>query len=289
MTIVPARLHRQCLRRQCRLPTRTATPTSTAPPTPSQTATPTPTKTATSSGTSTPSVSSTATASCVVLEDFTHIDDGFEAAGVGSVTVELPLVPGNLWQTATSAGNNNDFYVAVPGTNVPVSGSPIPAAPSTRAVVTDQGGPGRQVILHPFRFEKSCSCPTIQVTYDRYVLNLNGAFHTGPLDHQNGTPAQYSRVDILGDIGGLSSVYTTAAAELVAVLEQHTADIAAWSTVSFNVALPASGSYSIRFAEVDNQLFYHFGVDNVKINCAPPAPRPPGYARFDCYLLFSLN
>ncbi|MES1911791.1 MAG: hypothetical protein MHM6MM_004167 [Cercozoa sp. M6MM] len=232
--------------------------------------------------------------------------DSFEAAATGDADVQLPLVPGNQWQVHNEVVHpevTGNFYVYDTNSALaPVSGLAVPPhAGETRAILGDQNGPGRRVLLHPFRFQKSCNCPAVQVTYDRYVVNYAGVYVPGPINLAHSS--QYSRVDILGDVAGLSSPYTTSAAELVTVLEVHDADIANWATVSFNVALPSSGSYSLRFAEIETLFFYNFGIDNVKISaftllpfftsthyvvrlnfftahpvvtdCAPELPRPP--------------
>ena len=79
-------------------------------------------------------------------------------------------------------------------------------------------------------------------------------------------------VDILG---GTAGAFTTNPLDIVATLYGPGSDAIfgtnPWTSYSSSMTL-AAGTYQIRFAQADNQLFFQQGVDNVSISLAVPEP-----------------
>jgi hypothetical protein len=89
-------------------------------------------------------------------------------------------------------------------------------------------------------------------------------------------PSQYGRVDILtAGAGALDTGFNNVVANLFAG-----ADLGAnphpFTSYVFDLTpfVGAGGTFQLRFADVDNQLFLSMGVDNVSIESSQVAPIP---------------
>ena len=173
------------------------------------------------------------------------------------------------WSVNTQAGSNGALQVvANNGGTSPISGFPyaVNAAGGNSFSITDQNGPGSYALTQSFTL---ASAATVTISFQMFANNQaagtfnNGRDYTTPVN-------QNAEVDLL--VGG-ADPFTNAAADIVSTLYGPGADVGSnpnpWTSFSSTLAL-AAGTYQIRFAETDNQLYFQQGVDNVAV--AVPEP-----------------
>lgn len=170
------------------------------------------------------------------------------------------------WTTADLPGGSGSWFIDAPGTSTPFSGQPTAANAGGGLfyAVTDQGGPGTHVLLQSFVVPFGVTALTL--TFDMFANDWDGGpfVHPAGLDHNFG-PNQHARVDIL--TSG-AAAFSTALADVVSnhyLGVDGGADPNPYTSYSINLTGLAAGSYQLRFGEVDNQLFFNVGVDNVSI------------------------
>lgn len=196
------------------------------------------------------------------------VNGGFENGG-GSLSG---------WVVADQAGGSGSWFLQT-GTGSPLNGFSVPAPPGpTHAAMTDQGGPGSHVLLQSF------VVPTIVTSailnFDYFISNQGGAFITPASLDFAFAPNQQARVDIItagadpfslavGDI--LANIYQTQVGDPL---------VSGYNTINANLtalfAAHAGETLVLRFSEVDNQLFFNNGVDNVSLDVASSALPEPG-------------
>ena len=194
------------------------------------------------------------------------------------------------WTTVDETGSSGAWFVAS-GTISPLSAFPTagPAA-GTFYAVTDQLGPGAHVLEQSFAVPLGTT--SVVVAFDMFRNDQSG--NSGIVGAQgldfNGDPNQHARVDILASGAG---AFSTASADIVDNLVAPGADPSGsnpnpYTHYVFDVTavLTPGNSYLLRFGEVDNQLFFQQGVDNVSVVAEVGAgvPEPPMLA----LLLFGL-
>jgi hypothetical protein len=191
------------------------------------------------------------------------INGGFESAFTGWTTVDQTGGALNGWQIQT-------------GTLSPVNLVTVPAPPQgTHAAMTDTGGPGSHALLQSFTVTPG-SLTTL--SFSLFVGNQATFFNPASLDF-NTIPNQQVRVDVLTGATTVANAFSLSS--VVDNVLDPTADTAAYVTYSFNITnvVGAGGTFTLRFAEVDNQNILNFGVDNVAIVTglqAVPEPAPVG-------------
>jgi hypothetical protein len=167
------------------------------------------------------------------------------------------------WTEVDQAGGNGSWFISTPGANSPMSG--YPTAPNalggTNYAVSDQGGPGCHVLLQSFTL---ASATTLTLSYQMFVDSQDGSFNTGTLDYTGG-PNEFGRVDLLT---GTATPFSTAGADVLQTFyagnDPQANNPNPYTTYSYNLSL-AAGTYQLRFGEVDNQLYFQMGVDNVSL------------------------
>ncbi len=190
---------------------------------------------------------------------------GFESGDfAGWTTTDVGTFLGDLW------------YVDTPGTTTPSSGHATLATGGSGSfgnwyAVTDQAGPGTHSLTQSFTVASPISSAIL--SFDMFVNDWNGWPLLGPLDHTGG-PVQFGTVDILSagadpfDTGGgvLANYYLGV---------DPYPDPAPFTRYSFDITgiIGGGGTFQIRFAEADNQLWLNQGVDNVSVAVMPvPVP-----------------
>jgi PEP-CTERM motif len=171
------------------------------------------------------------------------------------------------WTEVDQAGGSGSWFNSTPGANSPLSG--FPTAPNalggTNYAVSDQGGPGCHVLLQSFTL---ASATTLTLSYQMFVNSQDGSFNPGNLDYTT-TPSEYGRVDLLT---GTATPFSTAGADVLQTFyagnDPTINNPNPYTTYSYNLSLTA-GTYQLRFGEVDNQLFFQMGVDNVSLVAVP--------------------
>jgi Bacterial Ig-like domain len=170
------------------------------------------------------------------------------------------------WTTLSQAGSSGGWYIQT-GTTSPLSGFPVPEPPGpTHAAMTDMLFQGSHVLFQDFTVPMGITAAIL--SFDRFIGNRAAQFATpGNLDFTGNFPNQQARVDILtttadpfsvatGNI--LLKVFQTAVGDpLISGYTTQTSDLTAF------LAAHEGQTLRLRFALVDNQFFFQFGVDRV--------------------------
>jgi hypothetical protein len=181
------------------------------------------------------------------------------------------------WTVFDQAGGSGSWFASTVGSATPISmfatsavgvGGALPAG---GYAVTDQGGPGAHGLEQSFIVPGVAA--SVILTFDMFANDQSGV---GPVIDPAGldfTAArnQHARVDILSagsaaldaGLGVLLNAYlgSDPFASNPNPFTRYVVDITA--------IVGAGGVFDLRFAEVDNQLFFHQGVDNVSIIFTP--------------------
>ena len=185
------------------------------------------------------------------------LTNGDFSAGLGS------------WTVTDQAGGSGSWFSSTVGTATPLSGLATSAVGGGVGLyaVSDQTGPGAHALTQSFTVTAGSQ---VMVTFDLFANDSDSGPIVNPagLDY-TATPNQHARVDILTAAAGALS---TAAADVVTSLLPPFVDPQAsnpnpFTAYAFDITpfVGAGGTFQIRFAEVDNQLFFNMGVDNVSI------------------------
>lgn len=182
------------------------------------------------------------------------------------------------WTASTEASSQGSLSI-VPnnGGTSPFSGDPyaLNGTGGNFFAISDQTGPGSYSLTQSFTADGSSD---ITVSFQLFANSDAGVAVTDPDRDFNTTPNQNAEVDIL--TGG-ADPFTTSAGDIVATLYGPGADAGAnpnpWTDYTDDLGVLAAGTYQIRFAETDNQLFFQMGVDNVSVQ-ANGVPEPASLA-----------
>ncbi len=186
------------------------------------------------------------------------------------------------WTASVRAGSNGNLNISTPGVNSPLSGSATAVNPLGGSFysVTDQTGPGSYALTQSFFVPVAATSALL--TFQMFASNQSGTTIIDPigLDH-TGPANQHARVDILS---AGADPFSTSVADVIAslYLGDDGAGLNPYIDYSFDLlALGLSGGtgYQVRFGQVDNQLFFQQGVDNVSIDAQVAAvPEPATWA-----------
>jgi hypothetical protein len=192
-----------------------------------------------------------------------------------SVTVETIGIPKNgdfetgafqHWNVANQPGGEGDWFV-YSGTTSPLSGFNIAAPPQGDfAATTDQTGPGTHVLYRNIKLEPGMRH---ELSFYLYYRNRAGEFFPRNTLDFTVEPNQQYRVDLLrrkadpltdnpDDI--LTRLFRTRAGD---------PNRLAPTLMTFNLTRFAGQTIRLRFAEVDNQLFFQASVDRVRVTSEP--------------------
>jgi hypothetical protein len=198
------------------------------------------------------------------------LNPGFEVnGGAGSTSianwtiVNQPgsIVPGSWFAQAGTVSPANAF--AVP---------PPPGGLFT--AMTDQNGGGSHALLQTFTVPGPGA---VTLSFQYFRFNQAGAYFTPNSLDFNVNPNQQARVDILTAGAG---AFDLGAAVLLNALRTNPGDPlhdTAYQNFLLDITpiVGAGGTFQLRFTEVDNQLFFDFGVDNVSVDfTAAGIPEP---------------
>jgi hypothetical protein len=145
-------------------------------------------------------------------------------------------------------------------------GNAGPASGSFFAL-TDQTGAG----VHTFSQDFSTSGGGVTVSFDMFVNDYDGGpFCSAGLNTSAGA-AECARVDVLTAGSGAFSTGAGLISNLYMGADSPLGGGHPYIHYSFNLGL-ASGDYTLRFGEADNQNFFNMGVDNVEVVNNTPEP-----------------
>jgi hypothetical protein len=183
------------------------------------------------------------------------------------------------WTVFDQAGSfvPGGWFSSTVGTATPVSAFPTSAVNGAGATaaggyaVTDQGGAGTHALIQSFLVPSPAL--SVILSFDMFVNDQSGA---GPVVDPAGldftvAANQHGRVDILvfgsppldTGAGVLGNFYTGN--------DPFGSNPNPFTHYSFDITgiVGAGGTFDLRFAEVDNLLFFNMGVDNVSVMFEP--------------------
>ncbi|OGU07590.1 MAG: hypothetical protein A2075_18910 [Geobacteraceae bacterium GWC2_58_44] len=175
----------------------------------------------------------------------------------------------------TVSDQGSGTWSALSGTSAPFSGMPtVGAASGGSYAMTDQSGPGAHALTQSFTVAPSAS---VILSFAMFINNYAGAMSGGTTLDMNQQPNQYGRVDILS--AGASAFDTTGGVLSNLFIGGGNGLTNPYSPYSFDITsiVGNGGTFQLRFAEVDNQLFFNMGLDDVSIDAATgtaPVPEP---------------
>jgi hypothetical protein len=177
------------------------------------------------------------------------------------------------WSVVDLAGGSGTWFatsaLATPSSAFATVG---PAAGSFYAV-TDQGGPGTHALLQSFTVAPGAT--SVILSFAMFVNDQNGLgpiVNPAGLDH-TAVPNQHARVDILSSAATAFDTGAGVLANFYLGIDAG-ANPHPYTPYLFDITalVAAGGTFQLRFAEVDNQLFFHQGVDSVSILQTVPEP-----------------
>jgi hypothetical protein len=173
------------------------------------------------------------------------------------------------WTVVNQSGSFGNWYV-YSGTTSPENGFPVAAPPEgTHAAVTDQGGQGSHLLYQDLALEPGFNHTlSLQVYYE----NQAGVFATPPSLDYNVFPNQQYRIDIVRPSAPVDSV--APGDVLATVFRTNVGDPTSLppTPVSFDLSGFAGTTVRLRFAEVDNQLFFNASADAVAVTSTRALP-----------------
>jgi hypothetical protein len=199
----------------------------------------------------------------------------------GTASATLLLTNGDFetgtpagWTVTDLAGGSGSFFVSSDLTT-PLSGFPtVGPAGGLFYAVSDQTGPGTHALSQSFTVAAGSK---VILAFDMFV---NDWSDVGPIVDPCGlnhtcVPNQHARVDILAAGAGAFDTGAGVLANFYLGVDAGT-DPNPYTHYSFDISslVGVGGTFVLRFAEVDNQLFLNQGVDNVSIEATAPVPEP---------------
>ena len=163
------------------------------------------------------------------------------------------------WTVFNQPSGSGDWFVQT-GTLSPPAVFTVPAPTNgTYAAMTSQFAPGSHILYQDVLIPAGAS-----LSFDVYIGNRASAFHTPASLNRFTVPNQQARVDIMTTTAGiqsvgagvLSNVYQTAVGNPL---------VSGYTSVTTSLASLAGQTVRLRFSEVDNQLFFQMGIDNVSV------------------------
>ena len=182
------------------------------------------------------------------------------------------------WTVADLANGNGSWFTIAPGANTPSSGFSTSgsggSAHGNQIAVTDQTGPGTHALLQSFTVAPGAT--SVKLIFDMFVNSYGGAPQCSPgLDHTN-SAVECGRVDILSSAAGAFDTGGGVLANLYLGSDNTSTNPNPFATYTIDITsiVGAGGNFQLRFAESDNQGFFHQGVDNVSLTADAAVPEP---------------
>jgi hypothetical protein len=180
------------------------------------------------------------------------------------------------WTSTSQAGSSAGagWFSDTLGSTTPFSSFATSAVNGGGALyaVTDQGGPGTHTLRQSFTVAPGAQ---VMLSFSMFVNDQSGSggiVNPAGLDFTAGAN-QHARVDILTAAAGAFDTGAGVVGNFYLGVDAG-ANPHAFTNYSFDISalVGAGGTFQLRFAEVDNQLFFNQGVDNVSILQTTPEP-----------------
>lgn len=179
------------------------------------------------------------------------------------------------WTVTDLAPGSGSWFIDTPGTTSPISGFATAANPTGGSfyAVTDQDGPGTHALTQSFSIAPGAS--SVIFSFQMFANDQSGKapiINSAGLTHVAGAN-QHVRIDLLT---GAATPFDTGAGVLANFFlgDDLGVNPNPYTGYSFDITALVSGggTFQVRFAEVDNQVFYQMGVDNVSVLATVPEP-----------------
>lgn len=198
----------------------------------------------------------------------------FMASGLASATPIQLITNGDFelgsyagWTATSQAGSSGNLFIDTPGTTTPQSGQSTAANGAGGAFysVTDQGGPGAYSLRQSFTVAPGAS--SVLLSFQMFANSYGGGPIFGNGLDFNGPANQHARVDILTAGAAAFDLGAAVLQNLYLGIDPVANNPNPYTNYSFDITslVGSGGTFQIRFAQVDNQLFFNQGVDNVSI------------------------
>ncbi|HEY3887679.1 MAG TPA: hypothetical protein VGL73_03840 [Caulobacteraceae bacterium] len=158
------------------------------------------------------------------------------------------------WTEVDQAGGFGSWFVQAEGDGTPINGLPTPtlATGGSFFASTDQTGQGSHSLSQSFT---GTAGGTYVLSFDAYANDLSGVGPEGTGTDYTTYPNQHVEVDLNGSV-----IY-------YGILTPD------WAAYSINVSSDVvTGTNTLTFVEVDNQLVLNEGLDNVSLTAGAPEP-----------------
>jgi hypothetical protein len=198
---------------------------------------------------------------------------GYAGTALAATVVNGGFETGNTsgWTVVNEAGGSGDWYVC--SSDVEACSAPVPSnfppPEGTYAAISSQGGPGSHILYQDVTLEAGA---THQLSFTTWYENHADSFYTPDSLSYQTFPNQQYRIDIMKPDAPVDSV---APEDILAtVFRTEVGDPLSMEPTPMTVDLSqfAGSTVRLRFAEVDNQLFFVAGVDDVKVTTTDTTP-----------------
>ena len=176
----------------------------------------------------------------------------------------------NCWTITTEIGyQTSGFFLSRPGINLPVSiySTAINPAGGNYYMVTDQDGAGRNSLTQ--KFTVPANTTTVTLEFQMFVNSYSYPYHKiiSPFGLDLTFANQHARVDILRADATPFDTSGTVVLRNLYIGADYGLNPHNYTSYSFDITdtVLTPGEYILRFAEVDNQNFFHMGIDNVSL------------------------
>src|ERR1700693_592373 len=180
----------------------------------------------------------------------------------GGFETNIPPNTFASWTVADQAAGSGSLCVQT-GTGSPLNAFAVPApTEGSFAAMTDQGGPGSHILYQNIAVPATGGTLTFDIFIQSFAAFANPSPET--LDF-NVFPNQHTRVDIMTTASAVDDV---GAGVLQNVFMTKPGDplTSGYNKITVPLAPFAGQTVRLRFAEVDNQLFFNVGIDNVQLS-----------------------
>src|SRR6266852_5732250 len=175
------------------------------------------------------------------------------------------------WTVFNQTGGSGNWFL-YSSAATPISGFADLFAPpvGTYAAVTDQTGPGTHILYQDF------TVPTGPALLSFYLYYRNRAtgFFTPPTLSYTTSPNQQYRVDLITTTSPIDSVAAGDVLTNLFITNPGDPLVISPTLKVYDVSAFAGQTVRLRFAEVDNQLYFNASVDAVCLSKSAPTPTP---------------
>ena len=193
-----------------------------------------------------------------------------------AVAAPIELVTNGDFETGSFTGwevtdQGSGTWLVFSGATLPLSGlDTVGPAGGNFYAVTDQGGEGTHSLTQTIVVPVSSQ---VVISFDYFVNDWSFAGPLGDVLDHNIIPTQFATADILA--AGAGPFETGAGVVANLLYEGGGTPPEAYTTFLLDITalVGSGGTFQLRFAESDNQLFLNFGLDNVSV-LATPVPEP---------------